>query len=303
MKISSVKYLLGEGIRNVWTNRVMSLASFCVMMVSLLLVGFSVLFTANVNRVISGIESKNEMIVFLTDGATADEISTLQTAIGKLDNVASIELYSKEQAFDDMKAQYENADELFAYIDESPLPDAYKLKITDVSQMNTTINNIKSNDTFDIIYKINSPNDFADLLMGIKSTLAAISSVVIVALAAVSFVIISNASRASVFARRKEISIMKYVGATNAFIKIPFFIEGMVMGILAGIVAGFVTWFGYTSLIDLLSKEMTLWQAFGVKEFIPFSAVVVKVFAYYILAGGLLGAVGSAISTQKHLKV
>ena len=96
---------------------------------------------------------------------------------------------------------------------------------------------------------------------------------------------------------------MKYVGATNAFIRIPFFIEGMFTGMLAGGVASLLTWFGYDSFIDVLSKEMTLWQALGIKEFIPFNSVAVKVVIAYVVAGAVLGAMGSVISTRKHLKV
>ncbi|MBZ4671045.1 MAG: Cell division protein [Oscillospiraceae bacterium] len=301
MKISSMKYLFGQGVKNVWTNRIMTFASFCVILVSLLLVGSMMLFTANVNRFISGIESKNEVVVYLNDGVTDETVSQMETDIKKLDNVAEVVFYSKEQAFEDYKKSMENAEEIFESIgDESPLPDAFKIRVKDISKMTSTIAQINKMQN---IYKVSAPNDFADLLIGIKSTVGMISTAVIAALGIVCLVIISNATRASVFARRKEINIMKYVGATNTFIRIPFFVEGMVTGMLAGVAAAGLTWFGYEKFIEALSKQMTLWKAFGIDEFIPFDSVVVKVVLGYVGAGALLGAIGTVISTRKHLKV
>lgn len=301
MKISSMKYLFGQGVKNVWTNRIMTFASFCVILVSLLLVGSMMLFTANVNRFISGIESKNEVVVYLNDGVTDETVSQMETDIKKLDNVAEVVFYSKEQAFEDYKKSMENAEEIFESIgDESPLPDAFKIRVKDISKMTSTIAQINKMQN---IYKVSAPNDFADLLIGIKSTVGMISTAVIAALGIVCLVIISNATRASVFARRKEINIMKYVGATNTFIRIPFFVEGMVTGMLAGVAAAGLTWFGYEKFIEALSKQMTLWKAFGIDEFIPFDSVAVKVVLGYVGAGALLGAIGTVISTRKHLKV
>lgn len=301
MKISSMKYLFGQGVKNVWTNRIMTFASFCVILVSLLLVGSMMLFTANVNRFISGIESKNEVVVYLNDGVTDETVSQMETDIKKLDNVAEVVFYSKEQAFEDYKKSMENAEEIFESIgDESPLPDAFKVRVKDISKMTSTIAQINKMQN---IYKVSAPNDFADLLIGIKSTVGMISTAVIAALGIVCLVIISNATRASVFARRKEINIMKYVGATNTFIRIPFFVEGMVTGMLAGVAAAGLTWFGYEKFIEALSKQMTLWKAFGIDEFIPFDSVAVKVVLGYVGAGALLGAIGTVISTRKHLKV
>lgn len=301
MKISSMKYLFGQGVKNVWTNRIMTFASFCVILVSLLLVGSMMLFTANVNRFISGIESKNEIVVYLNDGVTDETVSQMETDIKKLDNVAEVVFYSKEQAFEDYKKSMENAEEIFESIgNESPLPDAFKIRVKDISKMTSTIAQINKMQN---IYKVSAPNDFADLLIGIKSTVGMISTAVVAALGIVCLVIISNATRASVFARRKEINIMKYVGATNTFIRIPFFVEGMVTGMLAGVAAAGLTWFGYEKFIEALSKQMTLWKAFGIDEFIPFDSVVVKVVLGYVGAGALLGAIGTVISTRKHLKV
>lgn len=304
MRISSMKYLVGQGVKNIWTNRVMSFASFCVLTVSLLLVGFSLLATMNINRFVSGIENRNEVILYLDDNITDEAIAEIDGVLKSTENVSSVVFYSKEQAWEDEKAKYENADEIFAYFEESPLPDAFRIKISDVSKMRRTITAIDARFASQgYIINIKSPDDFASILTSLKSTIAIISSAIIIALAIVSMVIISNATRASVFARSREINIMKYVGATNTFIRIPFFVEGMLTGAVAGIVSSVATWLVYEKIIDILYQENNLWKAFGMGEFIPYDTIWLKVSLAYVIVGIVFGAIGTAASTRKHLKV
>ncbi len=304
MKPSSLKYLVGQGVRNIWTNRIMSFASFCVLLVSILLVGFTVLVTMNINRFVNGIENKNEVIIFLVDDVSDETIENMGNLLRNTNNVSSVVFYSKEEAFEDMKKNYENADELFGYFDESPLPDAYKIKVSDISEMKMTIATIEvQSAAMNAVYHIKSPDEFANLLTSLKSILTLITTAILVALSVVSMVIISNATKASVFARSREINIMKYVGATDTFIRVPFFVEGMLTGVVAGGIASVVTWFVYEKVIEILSQEMTLWNALGISEFIPYSSIWWKVSLAYIVIGGLFGAVGSSASTKKYLKV
>lgn len=304
MRISSMKYLVGQGVKNIWTNRVMSFASFCVLTVSLLLVGFSLLATMNINRFVSGIENRNEVILYLDDNITDEAIAEVDGVLKSTENVSSVVFYSKEQAWEDEKAKYENADEIFAYFEESPLPDAFRIKISDVSKMRRTITAIDARFASQgYIINIKSPDDFASILTSLKSTIAIISSAIIIALAIVSMVIISNATRASVFARSREINIMKYVGATNTFIRIPFFVEGMLTGAVAGIVSSVATWLVYEKIIDILYQENNLWKALGMGEFIPYDTIWLKVSLAYVIVGIVFGAIGTAASTRKHLKV
>lgn len=300
MKLSSARYLVWQGVRNVWTNRVMSFASFCILMVSILMIGLSLLFVGNINRIIGGIEDKNEVSIFLADNVSQADIDNMRGQLQAMDNVGQIVFYSKEQAFEDMKASMENAEEIFEYIDESPLNDAYRIRVKDISRMSETVFEIKQ---LNNIEEVTSPDDFVSLLTDIRKIIAVISVTIIISLAVVSLIIISNSARASVHTRRKEISIMKYVGATNGFIRVPFFIEGLITGVMAGGVAALLTWFGYDSLIDVLSEQMTLWNALGIHEFIQFADVSKYVVGCYICAGALIGSLGCAASVRKHTNV
>ena len=279
----------------------MAFASFCVLLVSILLVGLSILFYVNLNSIIGGIENKNEIIVFLDEDITKQQTDEVGKKLKQMDNIKSISFYSKKQAFDDMKSSMAEYEEIFDSLgDDNPLIDSYRVKIKDISQTDATVDSLNE---IDHVYRIRAPYDFVNILSEMKKIVTIIATAIIVALAIVSMVIISNTTKASVFARRNEISIMKYVGATNAFIRIPFFVEGMITGIIAGMVATLITWMGYDAVVELLTKEVNILNIIGMGSIIPFAEIAFKVAGLYIIAGALVGAVGSVLSTRKHLNV
>ncbi len=301
MKLSGVRYLTKQGFDNVWKNRMMAFASFCVLLVSILLVELSILFYVNLNSIIGGIENKNEIIVFLDEDITKQQTDEVGKKLKQMDNIKSISFYSKKQAFDDMKSSMAEYEEIFDSLgDDNPLIDSYRVKIKDISQTNATVDSLNE---IDHVYRIRAPYDFVNILSEMKKIVTIIATAIIVALAIVSMVIISNTTKASVFARRNEISIMKYVGATNAFIRIPFFVEGMITGIIAGMVATLITWMGYDAVVELLTKEVNILNIIGMGSIIPFAEIAFTVAGLYIIAGALVGAVGSVLSTRKHLNV
>ncbi len=303
MKLSSMNYLFGQGMKNIWTNRIMSAASFCILSVSLLLIGFTLLFTANINRFVSGVENKNEVVIFLEDDVDEITISAMENTLKNIHNVESVSFYSKDEALEDMKdsMETENADELFSYVGEdNPLPDAFRIRVADIEEISSTLMEIGRLDGID---SIKSPTDFINILTGLKRFIGIVSSVILLALILVSLVIISNAARASVEMRKREISIMKLVGATNTFIKVPFFVEGMFIGLLAGAAAALITCVGYSELVKVLSQDMTLWSIMSVNGFIPVNEFIVKLVIGYIAAGMFISAFGTVMSTRKYLKV
>ena len=301
MKLSSMRYLNKQGLENIWKNRMMAFASFCVLLVSIMLVGIAVLLFMNLNSIIGGIENKNEVIVFLDPEITQEQTETVQSKLEQIDNIEDISFYSKEDAFDSLKTSMADYAQVFDSLgSDNPLPDSFRIKIKDISLTEETVTLMNE---IDNIYHIRAPYDFVNVLSEMRKIVSWVSVVVIIALSIVSMVIISNTTKASVFARRNEISIMKYVGATDAFIRIPFFVEGMVTGFAAGIVATIITWIGYDALVDLLTKEVNILNVIGVGSIIPFNDIAIKVAIIYVLAGGLIGALGSVISTRKHLDV
>lgn len=301
MKVSGLKYLAGQGVENIWKNRMMAFASFCVLLVSLLLVGVATLFYMNISSMVGGIEDKNEIIVYLNEDTNEEQISVLKGQLSQIDNIADVNFYSKEESFEDLKASMNDYQMLFDSLgDDNPLVDAYRLRVKDIDRIEDTIVQIE---TLDHIYSIRAPMDFVNLLMELRRIITVVCSVIIVALIIISVVIIANTTKASVFARRSEIQIMKYVGATNAFIRIPFFVEGMVTGFFAGCVAFVITWVSYDSLANLLTKQTDIVSVIGRSSIMSFGQVAGVVVVAYIGIGVLFGALGSVLSMRKHLNV
>ena len=301
MKASGVNYLVKQGIDNVWKNRTMAFASFCVLLVSLLLVGISVLAYLNVNSIIGGIEQKNEVIVYLNDDTTDEEIAQIGENLRGMPNVTQVAFYSKEQAYESLKESMAEYEVLFESLgDDNPLVDAYRIKVADISGISATIAQIR---TFDHIYSIRAPYDFVNVLVQLRKILTLVMGAIILAMIMVSMVIISNTTKTSVYSRREEIKIMKYVGATDSFIRFPFFVEGMITGFIAGVLALAVTWAVYDAVVSTLQNQMALLSIIGMGNIIQFADIYMPVAACYILGGALIGAMGSAISTRKYINV
>ncbi|MBR3678665.1 MAG: permease-like cell division protein FtsX [Oscillospiraceae bacterium] len=299
MKLSSFRYLVGQGFDNVWKNRVMAFASFCVLLVSLLLVGISVLFYINIDSIIGGIEDKNEVVVYLLEDTTDAQIEEIGQTLSGMPNVRAVTLYTREEAFEDLKASMSDYSEVFESLgDDNPLLDAYRIRVSDISQMQQTVQAVQK---MDGIEHVSSPDSFVELLTETRHVVAIVAIAIIAALLIVSMVIISNTTRASVFARRREISIMQSVGATKAFIRFPFFVEGMINGFMAGVFATLLTWFSYDSVVDLIANFDIL-QTIGMGSIIPYDAITIPVTLAYVVVGSLIGALGSVWSTRKHLK-
>lgn len=301
MRISSAAYLLKQGIRNVWNNGILSFALFCILTISMLMFGFTVIVSANISSMISDIETKNEVIIFLTDDADDAYIEELGEKLKSTPNVSQVTFYSKEEAFSDIKKDMADAEDIFSYLgEESPLPDAYRIRITDISEMSSTLMAINS---FKHIEKVKAPYDFVNVLTGLKTITTVLSVCILIALIIVSSVMIINCTRASVDARKKEIYIQRYVGATSTFIKIPFFIEGITIGIFAGVLATVLTWLIYDGVTELLSTETTLIAAIGTGGFIPAERFIWYVAAAYVIAGAVICSFGTVISMRKHAKI
>lgn len=301
MRISSFNYLMKQGFSSIWKNGMLSFASFCIMMVSLLMVGMSALTSININSIIDKIADKNEVVVVIEDGTTDEQISQMKLQLDNIDNIKEIKLYSKDEAWENLTNNLTQEEKsLFQYADTNPLPDTYRVKIDDISLLDVTTNEISKIENID---RIESPSDFADILLNIRKIVRIISSSLIAALIVVSMVIISNTTRASVYTRRKEINIMKYVGATNTFIKIPFFVEGMIIGLIAAFGAVGITKLIYDAFFDLFQNNVLIMSILGRKGIIPFNDIFIYILIGYIIAGVVIGAFGTVFSTRKHLKV
>lgn len=300
MRTSNVTYLVKKGISSVWKNLLMSFASFSILMVSLLLVGCSVLLMVNVNTIMKNIEDTNEITIYLKENVTEKQTEHIRSVLEKNEDLTEVKYYSKEQALEDFRNNMAEYSELLDYLEENPMPETFLVRVDDLSRIRHVVNTINE---IEGVEKTKAPYEFAGMLLNIRNTFTIIAGAVLLALIVVSIVIVSNTIRTSVFARRNEISIMRYVGATSAFIKTPFFVEGMFIGILAGAAAWGLTWLVYDSVFALFTTNPSLWEMFGFYGFMPFDDIMWIVLAVNCAAGAFLGAVGTVFSTGKYLKV
>lgn len=302
MKLSGIKYLADQGVENIWKNKMMAFATFCVLLISLLLVGIASLFYINMNRMIIGLGDKNEISVFMDVGASDEDVKKAEEAIRAISNVNTIEFKSKEDALESQKKDLPKAKKLIEdYITDAEfMPDGFSVTVKDNDTIADTTAEIQK---IAKIQKAYSSPQVAEFLKELRKVVSLIAGAVIITLAIVSMIMISNTTKASVYARREEIQIMKYVGATNAFIRMPFFVEGMVTGLLSGAGAFFITWALYRSIYKVLLKQSSLMNAFGLKSLVPFADIMIIVLIAYLVVGSLIGALGSVISTRKHIDV
>ena len=303
MKLSGIRYLADQGVENIWKNKMMAFATFCVLLISLLLVGIAGLFYINLNSMIKGLGSQNEVVVIMNVGTTEEQNSAAEEAIKALPNIDKVDFVSKEDALARQKASLPNAEKIFNdYIgdDASFMPDGFSVTVKNTDKITETTEKISA---LANIQSASASPQVAEFLRELRKVVSLIAGAIIAALAVVSMIIISNTTKASVFARREEIQIMKYVGATNAFIRLPFFVEGMVTGFFAGAGAYFITWAIYSSAYNMIKEQGMLMNTFGVSSLIPFDKIQLVVILAYLVSGALIGALGSVISTRKHIDV
>ena len=295
MKGTSLKYLTHEGFRNVWVNRLMSLASVTVLMACLIIMGAGIMIYFNINNVVDKVQSQNVVMVYVADDASEDETTQIGTSLKGISNVESCEFVPKEVAFQEQIQSMGGDAALFEGFDEIPLPDAYKVTVKDLSQFENTVSQIKQINKVD---SVRENSDLASKLLSLRHAVSIVSVGLVVMLFLVALFIISNTIRITMFSRKLEISIMKAVGATNWFIRWPFMIEGMILGTISGIVSLGVLWGLYAVAEKVFAQTLSL-IGFSL---VPFSEYWWQILLVFVAIGLVTGGFGSLVSMAKYLK-
>lgn len=298
MRVGSFTYLLKQGAKNTYLNKAMSFASVGVLTACLILVGLAALLSENIKSIAQTIQQQNEIVIYVEDDISAAQEAELDRQIRSMDNILSVEYTSKEQAFDEQKEKL--GDLLDGYENEDVFPASYHIKVKDLTLIDDNVDKVNA---LSGVYRVDAPTDVAEIMIKTDNGVSIGGTVVIVALLIVSFVIIMNTIKITVFSRRREINIMKYVGATNSFIRMPFLVEGMILGFISAIVSFFVVWYFYSQVLSAIGGESNAFIASTTQALIPFSEIAFPLLASYVLAGVLIGGMGSLVSIRKHLKV
>lgn len=293
--IERIRYFIREGLKNIWVNRMMSIASICVLTVCLLLLGTSVLVSVNVRNLMHSVERQNQIAVFLKDGLDQTTIDQIGNDLKKLPDVAKVTFVSKEQALVNEKAQLGKDQDLLNGVDKDNFfPNSYNVTLKNMAHYNEVVAKIKAIQHVD---QVNEHSGVAEKLNNISNTVQWAGFWLFIILAAVSLFIIVYTIKLAVYVRRREVNIMKFVGATDWFIRWPFFVEGLLIGLFSGIVASVLQWYLYGGLIK------HLFSALRIINPVAYSSVGILLSLGFVLSGIVLGVVGSLISVHKYLSV
>ena len=298
MRFNVINYLIGEGIRNLFKNKKSTMSSLIIMCATMLIFGLFFVIGENVNAFVANVAEAQEIQVFLKSDATEEQIEQVGTELLEIDGVKNVEYVSKDDALNTMKDMVgENL--IKEYEKRNIFPVSYKVTLTDLSLNEDVQDSIKQLDNID---EIVSSNPTIALILKLAKGVRIVTATILVILIVISIAIISNTIKLTVHARRKEISIMKYVGATNSFIRWPFLVEGVVIGIMAGILSVVIIGFTYTFIASKLNQTALLstmisWQLLSFKQM--FNLII----TVYLALGLGIGLIGSGISMRKYLDV
>lgn len=328
MKFSSVRYLIGSGIKNMWVNKLMTFASIGTLVACMLIIGVAIMIAENVTNTLKGIEQQNVIMVYFNDRNSIvygdasplvdipesedgsdveipydaylvhnkEEAMLIVSEIEKLENVKSVEYISKEDSLAAVMDKYlQGKDEVQGVLTEdensNPLSDGAKVLVDNMELYNQTTDALKE---IKGITTVTAQGDIADKLVAITDALRTAGFWIIAILLLISLVIVSNTIRVTMYNRKLEISIMKAVGATDAFVRLPFVVEGVVLGLASAILSEGILYFCYRVAADSMSESFTL--------SVPFGSKALLLFGIFALIGVVAGALGSVIMISKYLK-
>ena len=295
MKIRTSEYFIREVCRSLKRNNWMSLASVGTVAVSLFIFGMFMMLVMNMNKMADSLESQVQINVYLQDDVSREQARDIEKDLKNLQGVEQVTFVSREEAMERFKERLGDQKTLLEALDETnPLPDSFEVMITQPELVKTAAASIER---YDGVESARYGQDVMEHLFDMTRLILIFGFSIMLVLALATLFIIANTIRLTVFARRKEIAIMKYVGATDWFIRWPFILEGMVMGLFGSIIAAIVLRFAYTGVVEAIYESLAFFPLIPTYPFINYVTFLV------IISGMIIGATGSALSLKRFLKV
>lgn len=298
VKYNRFGYLIGEGFGNVFKNKKSTGASLMIMCATMIIFGIFLILTENINHFVSEVESAQGIQVFINNDATKEQIEEIETKLRALDGVSTTVYVSKEDALNQMKEKFGDKRDLLAGYEENNIfPASYVVTLTDLTKSKEVQEKIL---TFENIKKITSKDETVSTLINLANGIKIVTGVILILLVVISVFIIANTIKLTVHARRKEISIMKYVGATNGFIRWPFIVEGMIIGVVASVISITLVGMAYS----FIAEEMVNSQFMQVinMSLVTFGDMFESIIFVYMLLGIGIGAIRKCDFDEKIFK-
>ena len=295
MRLNNLGYLLKEGFKGIFTHGFMSFAAVCVTIACLVIVGSFSILAYNLDVMVEDLNQTSEILCYVDTELPDAEARSIGTQINLLDNVLQSTFVSREEALEDFIADHDG-DSAFSGVQASDLRHRYVVVLEDNLQMKQTEEQLKQ---IPGIAKTDAAYELAEGFSTIQSVLHIVSYAVVAVLLVISLLIISNTVKLAMYDRKDEIAIMKMVGATNGFIRLPFIVEGFTLGMIGAILAFGLEWVGYDALVQRVSGVDSL-QLFS---FVPFQELLIPMVIVFAGAGMFVGIVGSWTSIRKFMDV
>ncbi|MCX4303192.1 MAG: permease-like cell division protein FtsX [Clostridia bacterium] len=299
MRYNGFTYLISEGFSNVFKNKKGTMVSLITMICAMFMFGAAFAIGENVNYIMKQVQASQGIEVFILNEATDEQTNKLENEIKGIDGVSTVTYKSKEEALETAKENFKDYPAMIAgYEDEYIFPPSFIVMLTDLSKAKSVEETIS---TLDNVKSIKSNNDTMDTLLKIANGIRIAIVVIFAGLLVIAMTIIANTIKLTVHARRKEISIMKYVGATNSFIRGPFLVEGIIIGLIAACVTVVLITFVYDFVVTSVQASLVL-QKMHI-NLLQYAEILKSIIIVYIVLGVGIGMLGSAFSMKKYLEV
>ncbi|MFA7149351.1 MAG: permease-like cell division protein FtsX [Syntrophomonadaceae bacterium] len=294
MRPGSIIYFLREALKSLSRNRLLSIATISTVAISILILGFAVLLTINAGALMNYLESDVEIVAFLDKDLTKSQISDVKQDLTAITGVKSVKFVSREQALAKLQESYGGKEyNLKETLGKNPLPHSYEIKADDPHSVPQIAVQVKK---IDGIYKVNYGQGVVERLFKVTRWVRIVSMVFIVLLVFAAVFLIATTIRLAIFARRKEIYLMKLIGSTDWFVRWPFFIEGVFLGTVGGLIAILVLAAGYGSLINHMDVLFFL-------PLVTNPKILSNVYIGLLICGAVLGVLGTWVSLNRFLDV
>lgn len=301
MRISNLIRGVGEGINNISNNRVMSLASIISIILALVMLGSVVVVVINLQGIMNNMQSMVELTAYISNDADNDDVNIFKDDIKNVEGVIEVIFKSRDEALKEWKDSLADNEELLEGYDETnnPLPDAFVIRVEKVEYIQDVLKRVES---YDIFEKINHNSNVTDLIAKTVSITRVAGITIVAVLAIIAIIIINNTVKIAIYSNRRQINIMKYVGATDWYIRWPYVVCGLVFGITGAIISAGLVLFGYYMLV--VKSGITLEKSIlGMFELLPISDVLWQVITVSVFFGSVISILASVLSLHRHLRV
>lgn len=297
MKWNTISYLFKEGIMSLWKNRLMALASAGTIILCLIILGASYAIAENIEHILAQVEAQMGITAYVNEEIDEARKGAIEQKVKGIAQVTDVVYISKEEALKKFAGEQGNEGLFEQFKEDNPLPASFEIHVSGVEYQKAVVEQLRSIPELQVSYF----EQETGLFLKISQSVQLVSAVIIGCLIIIALLLITNTIKLTVYVRRREINIMKYIGATDAFIRLPFLVEGITIGLIGAIIPAIMMYTGYRWFEEFMNQGIS--QLFGGLAIQPIHQIMMGIIPIFVVIGVGIGALGSGIAIHKHLKV